>query len=156
MFQRVLVHPVVAEGREAEQHPDALGVGVVDQVPNEVLADVLVLLVVLPGDRELLGPERPAHPEQKQIAAVVVDAVHDLLPGGQVVGRHPHEGDVVAPFLERAFVLGRRRSGEEQGGNWADHLDTAFLRYFIGCFWKNSHIRSLAEMSLVDFPMRGG
>jgi hypothetical protein len=25
--------------------------------------------------------------------------------------------------------------------------------HFIGCFWKNSHIRSLAEMSLVDFPM---
>src|SRR5262249_18691245 len=62
VLQRVPVHAVVAEGREAEQDLDAPRVGMVDQVAHEVLADVLVLLVVLPGDGELPGSERPGDP----------------------------------------------------------------------------------------------
>ena len=60
----------------------------------------------------LLRAERPADPEQQRVAAVVVDAVHDPLPVGQVVGRHPHERDVVAPLGERARI---RRVAEAAG-----------------------------------------
>ena len=63
--------------------------------------------------------ERPADPEQQGVAAVVVDAVHDLLPVSQVVGRHPHEGDVVAPLGEGARIPSRSRvrGGQEQQGD---------------------------------------
>ena len=132
VLQRVLVHAVVAEGREAEQDLDALRVGMVDQVAHEVVADVLVLGVVPPGDRVLLGAERPGDPEQQRVAAVVVDAVDDPPPVVQVVGRHPHERDVVAPPGERAVTRplvvvgsghGQERCGDEHGEHRHHALD---------------------------------
>ena len=130
VLQRVLVHAVVAERREAQEHLDALGVGVVDQVTYEVVTDVLVLLIVPPGDRVLLRSKRPADPQQQSVAAVVVDAVHDPLPVSQVVGRHPHEGDVVAPLGERAPIPSRSRGGrrqEHQGDQGRSHHDHDLL-----------------------------
>jgi hypothetical protein len=77
----------------------------VDQVTNEVVAYILVVLVIAPGDRELFRAECAGHPEQEQVAAVVMDAVDDPLPIGKVIRGHPHEGDVVATLCERSLGL---------------------------------------------------
>src|SRR4051794_20797961 len=42
-----------------------------------------------------LRPERLGDPGQKGVASVVVDAVDDPPPVGRVVGRNPHEREVV-------------------------------------------------------------
>ena len=34
------------------------------------------------------------------------------------------------------------------------HSSLVRIAYFIGCFWKNSHIRSLAETFMADLPMK--
>jgi len=110
-FERELIHAVVAEGREAEQHADALALRVGDELPAEVGADVGVVGVVLPGDREFLGAESARHPEEQEVAAVGLDAVDRLLPLRQAERRHAHEGDVVAAVGEERFVRGERGAG---------------------------------------------
>ena len=71
--------------------------------------------------------------------------------------RYEHDHAVEADYDK---VVGRGRDVSllgrysEQRGTVGHGRGDDFL-YFIGCFWKNSHIRSLAEMSLVDFPMNG-
>lgn len=45
-----------------------------------------------------------------------MDAVHDSLPVGEIVGRHPHEGDVVASLGERPSGYGGFGGVWESGG----------------------------------------
>jgi len=58
--QRHPVHPVVSERREPEEDLDSPAVGVVDEVSDEVLLNVLVVLVVPPGGGERLRLKPPA------------------------------------------------------------------------------------------------
>jgi hypothetical protein len=62
---------------------------------------------------------------------------------GQHCGDRP--GEFIAYGKEHSFA----------GAHGSDPIPMDTRRrggYFIGCFWKNSHIMSLAEMFLVDFP----
>ena len=57
VFAWVLVHAVVAERREAEIHPpDVAAVGMPDESAKEIVANVRVVGVVLPGNGEIFLP----------------------------------------------------------------------------------------------------
>ena len=58
--------------------PRASGAG--DQLAGEVVGDVLVIGVVLPGFRKLFRPEAAGNPVDQKIAAVGVHPVDNILP----------------------------------------------------------------------------
>jgi len=82
MFDWVLIHAIIRERGEGEQHLDLFGVGVVDQFASEILFHILVLAIVVPGDGKLLRTERPGHPKQQRVSALL-NTIHGLFPGGQ-------------------------------------------------------------------------
>src|SRR3954471_21156268 len=91
------------------------------------MPDVGMVGVVPPGDGELAGAEGAGDPEDEQVAAVPAHPVHGPLPGRQVVGRHAHEGDVVATMPERARPPGPgsgadpEETGQDQHYPFAAH-----------------------------------
>ncbi len=109
MFEWVLVGAVVAEGGEAEEDADVFGVGVIDEVADEIVLDVGVVGVVFPGDGELFGAEAAGGPEDEGVDVVFGEAVDGLFPLGEAHDGHAHEGDVVAALGEG---VGGWRGGE--------------------------------------------
>jgi hypothetical protein len=95
-----LVHAVITIWRKAEQNADVFRVGVINQLAQKIALDVVVITVVLPSDRIRFRPECTAHPEDHRVAAILGDAIDDVLPLGKVVLGHPAEGEVIAAVSE--------------------------------------------------------
>ena len=100
LFERQLIHAVVAERREAEQHLDAAPMRVRDEFAREVRLHILVLLRPLPRDGKFLRAKRAAHPENHRVRPILRRAVENLPPHREAEGRHAHEAKIVSALRE--------------------------------------------------------
>jgi hypothetical protein len=71
-------------------------VGILDQLTEEVVPDIGVLRIVLPGDRKLFGAEAAGGPKNERVGIILDKAVDGLFPFGEAHDGHSHERDVVA------------------------------------------------------------
>src|SRR5436190_1754247 len=67
MFARVLIDPVVTEGREPEQHFNPKFMSVLDEATEKILPNIFVLRIESPSDRKFAGTKSATDPQDEQV-----------------------------------------------------------------------------------------
>ena len=90
---------------------------VAEKTVDEIVLDVGVVGVVLPGDGEFFGAETSRSPKHEDVDIVLGETINRLLPFGQSHRGHAHERDVITAQLERfCAIAAEAQEAEEQEG----------------------------------------